>query len=140
MGPVRKVMGYAEALFQKIETEDATAGVLEFASGALGVVETATCVSPGLPARIEVMGDAGSVAWELGGVIRLWECRDGTPAPVLPADSPWEVYHARQFEDFVAAIREFREPLVNGEEGRRAVETICALYRSAREHRPVMLG
>ncbi|MEK7768006.1 MAG: Gfo/Idh/MocA family oxidoreductase [bacterium] len=141
MGPVRKVMGYAATLFQKIETEDATAGIIEFASGALGVVETATCACPGLPARLEVMGDAGSVAWELGGgAFRLWECRDGTPAPALPVDAPWETYHARQFEDFTAAIREGREPLVNGEEGRRAVETICALYRSARDGRPVLLG
>ncbi len=137
MGPVRRVTGYAGVLFQKIETEDATAGVLEFASGALGVIETATCVYPSFPAKIEVMGDRGSVTWELGGAgFRLWNFADGTPAPVLPADPPWETYHARQFEDFVGAIRDGREPLVSGGEGRRAVAVIRALYESARDGVP----
>lgn len=138
MGPVKRVTGYARVLFQTIETEDATAGVIEFSSGALGAIETATCVSPSFPAKIEVMGDTGSVTWELGAAgFRLWEFSDKTPPPKLPADPPWETFHARQFEDFVAAIRENREPLVNGEEGRKAVAVIRALYDSARDGVPV---
>jgi UDP-N-acetyl-2-amino-2-deoxyglucuronate dehydrogenase len=46
----------------------------------------------------------------------------------------------RQFEDFAAAIREGRKPLVSGEEGLRAVEMVDAIYRSARESRRVPIG
>ena len=118
-----------------------TKGVQEaarYAARSPSLIETATCVYPSFPAKIEVMGDQGSVTWELGAAgFRLWEFADKTPAPTLPPDPPWETYHARQFEDFVGAIRGDREPLVNGEEGRRAVSVIRALYDSARTGEPV---
>ena len=41
------------------------------------------------------------------------------------------VYHARQLADFVQALESGRKPLVDGREGRRAVEVILAIYRSA---------
>ena len=47
--------------------------------------------------------------------------------------------HRRQFEDFMAAIREDRPPRGDGEEGLKALEIVLAVYRSARERRPVEL-
>ena len=47
--------------------------------------------------------------------------------------------HRRQFEDFIAAIREDRPPLVDGEEGLKALEIVLAVYRSAREKELVEL-
>ena len=41
------------------------------------------------------------------------------------------VWHQRNFEDAVQAIRENRTPLIDGREGRRAVALINAIYRSA---------
>ena len=49
------------------------------------------------------------------------------------------VYHARQLSDFVEALKTGRKPLVDGREGRRAVELIQAIYRSAKEGRTVEL-
>lgn len=51
-----------------------------------------------------------------------------------PADPS---YHAVQIADFLAAIREGREPLVNGEEGRKSVELLNAIYESGRTGQPV---
>jgi predicted dehydrogenase len=42
-----------------------------------------------------------------------------------------------QAEDFVAAIREGREPWITGVDGLRTQAVIEAIYRSARERRPV---
>ncbi len=140
MGKVKRVQGYYGTLFQKIETEDVAVGTLEFESGALGVIETGTCAYPSHTAKVEVMGSTGTVVWELGGRFRLWEFKDGAPQPEIPKDVPWQMYHRRQFEDFVGAIVDNREPLVSGEEGRRAVQVICALYRSAKERRPITLS
>jgi len=40
--------------------------------------------------------------------------------------------HQRNFEDVVSAIREGREPSVDGTEARKAVALIRAIYESAR--------
>ncbi len=42
-------------------------------------------------------------------------------------------WHQRNFEDAVNALRERRPPRVDGREGRRAVELICAIYQSAQK-------
>ncbi|HLZ09960.1 MAG TPA: Gfo/Idh/MocA family oxidoreductase, partial [Chloroflexota bacterium] len=41
-------------------------------------------------------------------------------------------YHAVQLQDFLRAIGDEREPLVNGEEGRKSLELMLAIYESSR--------
>jgi predicted dehydrogenase len=48
--------------------------------------------------------------------------------------------HTRIMGDFVAAIRERRQPLVPGSEARRALAVVLAIYESARKGRPVRPG
>ena len=48
--------------------------------------------------------------------------------------------HRRQFQDMVDALREGRAPRIPGDEGRRAVELICAIYESARTGSTVRIG
>ncbi|UEJ81609.1 Gfo/Idh/MocA family oxidoreductase [Brachybacterium halotolerans subsp. kimchii] len=47
--------------------------------------------------------------------------------------------HPAQLADVVAAVREGREPLVTGQDGRNAVELVTAVYESAIERRVVDL-
>jgi predicted dehydrogenase len=49
------------------------------------------------------------------------------------------VGHARQLTDFVQAIETGRPPLVDGREGRKAVEVILAIYQAAASGRTVEL-
>ena len=49
-------------------------------------------------------------------------------------------YHRRQLADFIAAIQEKRAPVVDGKEGRKAVEIILGIYEAARTGRTVELG
>jgi UDP-N-acetyl-2-amino-2-deoxyglucuronate dehydrogenase len=46
-------------------------------------------------------------------------------------------YHAMQIQDFLRAILEQREPLVNGEEGRKSLALMTAIYQSGRTGAPV---
>ena len=46
-------------------------------------------------------------------------------------------YHALQIRDFLASVVEGRPPLVTGEDGRAVVAMFTAIYRSARERRPI---
>ena len=46
-------------------------------------------------------------------------------------------YIERQIEDFLHAIKEDRDPLVTGEEGRKTVELFTAIYRSQRDNKSI---
>jgi predicted dehydrogenase len=48
--------------------------------------------------------------------------------------------HIAAYQDFAAAIREKRAPLIDGREGRRSIELIQAIYQSGREQKTVQLG
>lgn len=56
----------------------------------------------------------------------------------LPADA-WGTAHRAQLLDFVDAAEHGRAPLVDGHEGRSAVELVRAIYDSARTGAPVTL-
>ena len=48
--------------------------------------------------------------------------------------------HRRQIEEMVAAIAANRTPLIDGREGRKSLELVEALYRSANEERIVRIA
>src|SRR5713101_6676581 len=94
-GPVARVSGRVATRFHQIEVEDTAAAVLEFASGAFGVLEASTAAFPGFPRRIEVTGTKGTLVHE----------QDARPALVADATG-----HQRVFEDFIAAVRNHGTP------------------------------
>ena len=47
--------------------------------------------------------------------------------------------HRRQLDDFCSALTKGTNPMVEGREGRKAVEIILAIYKSAEEGRRVEL-
>src|SRR5260370_22095247 len=73
MGPVTHIAGFTATLaHDRIEVEDTAVACLRFANGALGVIQAATSVHPGLPKTIAVHGDQGTVVIEQDDVLR-WE-------------------------------------------------------------------
>ena len=53
-----------------IEVEDTAAAVLEFESGALGIIEAATSVFPGYSRRVEVTGSEGTLVLDQDRLVR----------------------------------------------------------------------
>ena len=47
--------------------------------------------------------------------------------------------HMLQFQDVLTAIKKGKQPLVDGPEGRKAIELILAIYKSAETGKPVKL-
>jgi predicted dehydrogenase len=155
MGPVTRICGFADRLaHERIEVEDTAVACLRFASGALGVIEATTSVHPGLPKTIAVHGDRGTAVIEQEDVLR-WDFAEekesdqavrqrfaqkvGASGGASDPSAISHVYHARQLTDFVEALQTGRAPLVDGREGRKAVEVILAIYRSAETGRVVDL-
>jgi len=150
MGPVAEVQAYAGTLAHKVEVEDAAVAALRFESGALGLILASTAVYKGLPPRLEVFGATGNVVIEGDDIVR-WQVGDeeeiasfhgsafGATDPQAGLAEAVEG-HVEQLGDFLAAIEEDRPPMISGEEARKAVALILAIYESARTGRPARPG
>lgn len=149
MGPVKSVFARSRTLLHKIEAEDTLSAVLEYESGALGVIEATTSTRPGYSRRMEINGTLGGItltedritAWDLDASPDLLV--NPVESGVRTAGDPTALAaecHREQLADMVAAIRSDRLPLIDAEEGSRAVEIILAIYRSAKTGKPVELS
>ena len=67
------------------------------------------------------------------GMLIITKPRDGQPATIE------EAHPANAIEDFISAVREGRPPLVDGQEGKRSVDLLAAIYKSARKGAPVKM-
>jgi len=155
MGPVAKVYGLARTLARKIEVEDTSASVVEFKNGAIGVIEGTTSVfPPTITHRIELHGQKGTIIIE-GEGLKLWKVqgRGGKEIDKLKGRKKGDVSkaitnptdfsaggHGIQVKDMVRAVQNNREPMITGEDGRKALELIMAIYKSSRTGRPVKLS
>jgi len=155
MGPVTEVTAVCATQAHQIEVEDTALAIVRFGSGAVGTIASSTAAYPGFPQRLEVTGTDGTVIVEDGRIVRRafgpgaraagngGDGVDGGEAGAGAAADPAAIdvaSHAAQLADLLAAIGEGREPAVSGQDGRDALEIVCAVYESARTGRTVPLG
>jgi UDP-N-acetyl-2-amino-2-deoxyglucuronate dehydrogenase len=150
MGPVRSVHARAKTALVQIEAEDTAVATLEFASGALGVIEATNAVRPkDLEGSLSVLGATGTVV--IGGfaVNKMLEWRfaeERSEDSSVLADfsvNPPNVYgygHQAYYEHVVHCLQTDSAALVDGLEGRRSLELITALYESIETGEEVALG
>lgn len=148
MGPVESVSAYTTTQLRDIETEDIAVAVLKFKSGALGVIEAANTIYPkNLEETLNIFGETGTVI--VGGVavnrIDVWRFGDPEEEKAIlvqqEADPP-NVYgfgHRELIQNVIRAIKTGFKPLVDGNEGKKALEIIMAIHKSAFSNRPVYL-
>jgi UDP-N-acetyl-2-amino-2-deoxyglucuronate dehydrogenase len=152
MGPVTEVTAVCATQAHQVEVEDTALAIVRFGSGAVGTILSSTAAFPGFPQRLEVTGTDGTVIIEDGRIVRRAfgaQARtagpgDGAgPGAIGAAADPAAIdvaSHAAQIADLLAAIEEGREPAVDGQAGRDALEIVCAVYESARTARTVRLA
>lgn len=149
MGPVEEVFGYcATRGHERIEVEDIAVASIKFKNGALGLIEGNTAAYPGYNASLEIFGqDAGVVV--KNDEIEQWHFRNGktyekpanedSRSNSAVSSNKLASYesHKRQYADIINAINEEREPLITGEEARKSLKVVLAIYESAKTGKPV---
>lgn len=156
MGPVKQISAMTSTLtHERIEVEDVAVATLKFENGALGVIEATTTAYPGALKRIEISGSEGSAVLEEED-IKSWDFKNEEPSDATireemcgktetgggAADPSAIGHHGHTllFEEAVSAINENRPSILDGTEGRRSVEVICAIYESAKTGKIITLG
>jgi predicted dehydrogenase len=155
MGPVAEVSAFSATLaHERIEVEDVVIATLRFKSGALGTIEATTAAYPGSLKRIEISGMQGTAVIEEED-LKTWnfEKKNKKDEEIVArlagkthtgggAADPSAIGHhghRMQFEDVLKAIKKGTKPSIDGPEGRRSVEIILAIYKSAELGKAVKL-
>jgi predicted dehydrogenase len=152
-GPIKAITAKTARLdHERIEVEDVAVATVEFESGALGAILGSTSSFPGSAVHHELCGTKGMIYLD-DDKATLWKLADeleaekaGKPA-AAPADTgassdPMHLVSdifARNLDDVARAAREGRDPIVSVEQHRKAVEVICAIYKSAQTGKTVLL-
>ena len=152
LGDAAEVQAQMTTLAHAIEVEDCISATARFTNGALGSVSATTAAAPGYPHRVEVYGQRGGMQIEGEQIVR-WESESMPHVPGLALSVPGiapsgagssprgisQQGHQRLIANMVTAIREKRQPLVPGEEGRRSLALTLAIYEAARTGRRILL-
>jgi len=158
MGPASEMHAYWDNYNHPgIEVDDTVVASVRFHNGGMGSIVLSNSQRPGLFGKIHIHGSSGASVgaeidsgspfisgvtekmdppfndiWTIPGEeqnLETWNREDRSrPLNVMTH------YHQLQLADFLCAVLEDREPLVDGEAGRRVVELFTGVYRSQLEH------
>jgi predicted dehydrogenase len=146
-GEIDTVYAACDTFLRDIEAEDFGAILIKFKNGSIGIVEGSACVYPkNLEETLSIFGENGTVC--IGGLavnkIETWRFGDNIDSEdeILKGQEgdPDTVYgfgHTPLFKDMINAINDNREPLINGEEGKKGMSIILAAYKSRLTGMPV---
>lgn len=147
---IEEVFAYTDNLMHPfIEAEDLGLALVRFSNGAYGIIEGTTNIYPkNLEETLYLFGDRGTI--KAGGksvnIIEEWMFEDKKDDPeevkATYHENPPSVYgfgHTPLYADVADAILHKRPVAIDGEAGRRALELVLAIYKSAAEGRPVKL-
>ncbi|OGV36480.1 MAG: oxidoreductase [Lentisphaerae bacterium GWF2_45_14] len=147
-GDIVEVEAFTATLERKIEMEDTGSAIFKFKSGAIGSMNVTMLTYPkNLEGSVMILGERGTV--KVGGTsinhIDHWEFSDYDDDDKLVESSnyqPPNVYgfgHSPYYENVFSVLEGKDKPGTDGREGRKSLELILAIYKSAKEGRSVKL-
>jgi len=148
VGDVESVFAYTAPLVRDIEVEDTAVIAVKYKNGAFGIIQGTTSVYPGQETRFEIHGENGSIIFADSG-FKQWTFLDGDETIPQVENSEGggsdpkaisDKGHYAFVEDIIQAVREDQDPLVPGEEARKAVDLILAIYESSRTGKEVKVN
>lgn len=148
IGEVDSVMAMTGTLGRSIEAEDSGSAVIRFRNGAIGSMNVSMLTYPkNLEGSVTILGENGTV--KLGGVainkFEKWEFNDSDEDDKLVEETnyqPPNVYgfgHTAYYKNVIDSLRGDAPPATDGRSGRKSLELILAIYKSAREGKRIPL-
>ena len=147
---VEEVCAYTDNLNHEfIQAEDLGMAIVKFKNGSYGIIEGTTNVYPkNLEETLYIFGKNGTV--KAGGksvnIIEEWNFaendEDAEEVKKNFSEMPENIYgfgHNPLYTNVINAIKDGTSPLVDAEAGKRALEMVLAIYKSATEGHPVKL-
>lgn len=135
----------------KTNADDEALIIVEFENGVTGLAEESWSKPGGMDDRAEVYGSAGQAYADLlrGNSIHTYS-RAGYDYAVEKAgttagwsftiyEENWNYGFPQEMRHFVECVRDDRQPLVTGEDGRATLEIVMAAYASAGQGRKIEL-
>jgi len=146
-GPVKEITAYCGTLAHRIEVEDVATAIIKYKNGALGVIQGSTACYPGFKERLEFHGTNGSIIVE-GPFVKEWmimgeEKKEFAAGGDSGASDPRAIFilgHTAQIRDMAEAVLYNRTPSITGEDGRRAIQFILAVYESSRIGKAIVIN
>jgi predicted dehydrogenase len=145
VGPVRRLSAQCRTSpLRRIDTEDIACAAVEYANGAVGVIDATTTAFPGFPERIEIAGTKGAALLE--GERLTLRRHDGQEVEVGGSTSGGggadpmafsHESHRRLYADFLDAVEAKRQPLSSARSALAVHALIDAMLASSRERRAV---
>lgn len=135
----------------KTKGEDNSIVIMEFDDGVVGIMEESWTKLGGMDDKAEIHGTEGVAYADLlqGNSIQTYSTK-GVGYAVEKAgntigwsytmyEESWNYGFPQEFEHFVDCVKNDKQPLVTGEDGKAVLEVIYAAYESAGTGRKVML-
>jgi UDP-N-acetyl-2-amino-2-deoxyglucuronate dehydrogenase len=163
MGDIDEVYGIWRNLNHPyIMVDDTAIAIIKFKNGGIGNVLVSNSQKPGMYGKVHVHGENGSsVGVQTEGGAMFIAGMTGISEP--PVNDMWTIpgeehlleqwkkedseffrkidatvyYIKEQIVDFIEALKQNREPLVTGGQGRKTVELFTAIYRSTNSNAPI---
>jgi len=153
MGPIDSLHAYIATRGHDIEVEDTATAIVKFRNHALGGIYGSTASFPGQFRRIEITGTKGT-AIMVENAFTVWQFADQTEEDMKILKSFKEIEggggvsdpaaityqsHQKNIEAFISSVDAGRPFEISGDEARKAVEIILAIYESAKEGKQIHL-
>jgi predicted dehydrogenase len=132
--PPESVYGVTRRYLRPIEAEDFGTAIIQCENGAVGTVKGTVDVFPkNLYTEFHIIGGKGTVVFEGTHMdkVRTW-LFEGEEW-YEPSEDNRLTGHAAVYADLIEALRSDREPLINGEEGKKSLDIVLGIYKSMKE-------
>ncbi len=152
MGDVESVTSHVGIYNHDIKTEDTTASLIKFKSGAVATFVSTTCAYPGISTEIMLYGTGGSVEADADR-LKTWKMKDaededaeeeamlarygGGNMTAIPEDAARSFGHDHVVLNMIDAVLDGHDPEVMPADAIKAVKIVCAVYESAKTGKAV---